>query len=135
MPRVAFHPDALADIDGIKVNDPDSADHILAVLQQVRTDQDLLDRLTQHNFGADGTADFHVSRWKKQQNKHHRNLWRMKVWGFNTEAWRYRIVYAFAPTGGNVYVLGVVARKDFNYEDDEFTQRVINCYDKHFSDS
>lgn len=133
MPRLYLHTDAKADLAAIGGHDFPTAARIYALLEQIKADADLLDRLTQHDFGADGTADFHVSMWKNQQNKHKRNLWRLKAWDLEEQRIRYRVVYAFEPATGDIFVLGVTSRRTFNYEDDEFTKRVIACYDRHIA--
>lgn len=133
MSRVAIHRDAEVDLAAIRsAGDSRSADRIEVMLEQIATDPDLRDRLTQHDYGMHGTADFHVSRWQSQQRKHNRNLWRLKVWDLEEKHIRYRVVYAFEPLSGDIFVLGITPRRGFNYEDDTFTQRVIACYDRHF---
>ena len=134
LPKLAFHADARADLEAVRKLDHQSASRIVALAQQVNADANLLDRLTQHDFGLAGTADFHVSRWESQQRKHGRNLWRLKLWDLENDGIRYRLIYAFQPSSHEVYVLGITPRRIFNYEDnDPFTKRVVACYDRHFS--
>jgi len=136
VPKVAIHRDANADIAAIRHMDIQAAARILALLEQVAADPNLQDRLTQHDFGATGTTDFHVSRWQSQQNKHKRNLWRLKIWDLEQQKIRYRVIYAFEPLSRNLFVLGVTPRRTFNYEDDDpFTKRIVECYDRCFGGS
>lgn len=116
----------------IRADDTASAVRLAALMEQARTDPALFDRLTQHDYGLAGTADFHVSRWESQQNNEQRNLWRLKLWDLEKLGVRYRVVYAFEPLTRTIAVLGIARRKEFNYEDDAFTRRVIECYDRHF---
>jgi hypothetical protein len=128
-----FHRDAEADLKAIREREPLSAGRLLAALEQAKADPDLMDRLTQHDYGVAGTADFHVSRWESQQYKYKRNLWRLKLWDLENQGIRYRVIYAFEPASHSVFVLGVTARRTFNYEDnDAFTRRVVGCYDRYF---
>ncbi|GIK35879.1 MAG: hypothetical protein AMXMBFR45_01730 [Gammaproteobacteria bacterium] len=133
MPKVVFHTDSKTDLAAIRADDHRPAARILALMEQAKSDQELFDRLTQHDYGQAGTADFHVSRWESQQNNEMRNLWRLKLWELEELGIRYRVVYAFEPLTRTIAVLGIARRREFNYEDDAFTQRVIECYDRHFS--
>jgi hypothetical protein len=133
VPKVVFHTDARADLAVVRADDEAAAARILAVMEQAGADQELFDRLTQHDYGLAGSAEFHVSRWESQQNNAGRNLWRLKIWDIEELGVRYRVVYAFAPLTRTVAVLGITRRRNFNYEDDAFTQRVSECYDRHFS--
>ncbi|MFB1488915.1 MULTISPECIES: hypothetical protein [unclassified Thiocapsa] len=88
---------------------------------------DLLDRLTQHDYGAHRSADFHVSKWFEQWNKG-RDLWRLKVWDLEDKGLRYRVVYAFAPKQHHYHVLAIAPRK-FDYDSSHpFSQRILRAY-------
>ena len=69
-----IHDDAKADLLALRRSEPRTAGRVLALLEQLEDDPDLLDRLTQHHYGS---ADFHVSRWQTQWRKG-RNLWRIE---------------------------------------------------------
>lgn len=119
-----IHEDAEADLETLYRRSPRVAARILALLQEVEANQDLLDRLTQQNFGRDHTADFHVARWIEQWNKG-KNLWRLKLWDLEDKGIRYRVVYAFVPQHSRYHVLGIVPRS-FNYEEDHpLTIRIL----------
>lgn len=62
------------------------------LLEHLDGNQDLLDRLSQQDFGVAKAADFHVSKWVEQWRRG-TNLWRLRVWdlresgpGFNNLA-------------------------------------------------
>ena len=97
------HDDATTDLVAIRETDKQTAASILIQLQELKSNQDLMDRLTQHNYGADETADFHVSRFVEQWNQG-KNLWRLKYWNLGFETKHYRIVYAFIPLGQVIHV-------------------------------
>jgi hypothetical protein len=123
-----IHDDAKADLAGLLRRVPRTAGRIVSVLKELAEDQDLLDRLTQHDFGKLPPADFHVSRWVEQWNKG-RNLWRIKVWDLEDRGIKYRIVYASVPNRRQYHVLGVVPRS-FNYEEDHpLTRRILAAHD------
>lgn len=121
------HADAENDLEALWNEAPDVAARITVLLQELDGNQDLLDRLTQHDFGAYGTADFHVSKWVEQWKKG-KDLWRLKVWDLEEKGLNYRIVYVFVPGKGHYHVLGIVPR-GFNYEaDHKLTRRILAAY-------
>ncbi len=98
------------------------------MLEELEGNPDLLDRLTQHDFGAYGSGRFHVSKWFAQWNTG-KNLWRLKVWDLEDQGLRYRVVYAFIPRQQDYSVLGIVPR-EFNYEPGhELTRRILAAYE------
>ena len=128
MLHLFIHRDAVADLVALRAVDGRSAARILALLETLKDDPDLLDRLTQHEYGRGRVAEIHVSRWIEQWNKG-RNLWRLKIWDLEGKGVRQRIVYAFEPTTGKHHVLGVVPR-EFNYDSDHpLSRRIFAAYD------
>jgi hypothetical protein len=123
------HDDAKADLKALLRRSPTAAAKIAAVLEQLRADEDLLDRLTQQDYGANQSEAFHVTQWFEQQRAG-RNLWRLKVWELEDMGRKYRVVYAFKPREKHLYILGVVPREEFDYDQDSFSQRIISAYDK-----
>lgn len=125
---IFIHDDAKADLLALRDSEPQAAGRILAFLEQLEGDPDLLDRLTQHDYGAHGSADFHVSKWQAQWRKG-RDLWRFKVWDLEEKGLRYRVVYAFVAGKQHYHVLAITPRRDFNYEEsDPICQRVLRAY-------
>ena len=122
-----IHDDAKADLLAIREMDKPTAARFLVLLQELRNSQDLMDRLTQHDYGAYGTEDFHVTKWFEQWNKGN-DLWRLKYWELEHGEQRYRVVYAFIPSLHHYHVLGVVPR-EFNYEPNhDLTKRILDAY-------
>ena len=60
MYRLFVHRDAQGDLERLYVADHVAAARVVALLESIAADQDLLDRLTQHDFGAYRSAEFHV---------------------------------------------------------------------------
>lgn len=128
MLRLIVHNDARDDLEKLWDVEPVAAARIAVLLEELEGDSDLLDRLTQHDFGAYHTEDFHVSKWQEQWRKG-KDLWRLKVWDLEDKGLRYRVVYAFMPRQKDYYVLGIVQR-DFNYEPNhELTRRILAAYE------
>lgn len=127
--KLLIHEHAQADLEDLWSDDATAAARIAVLLQEIQGNQDLLDRLTQHDFGAHRSADFHVSMWQAQQRKN-RNLWRVKVWGLENIRLRYRIVYAFIARK-HVYHVLAIAPREFDYDErDPITQRIIRDYEE-----
>jgi hypothetical protein len=121
------HDDAKADLLALRDSEPQAAGRILALLEQLEGDADLLDHLTQHDYGAHHSADFHVSKWLEQWNRG-RDLWRLKIWDLEDKGLRYRIVYAFQPRKQHYHVLAIAPR-EFDYDTSHpISQRVLRAY-------
>lgn len=131
MYRLRIHDHAEEDLEGIQEADPDGAYLLLTLLEEMEGDQDLLDRLSQHGYDVrnsdDWAANFNVQAMASQQ-KHGRNLWRLKSWDFGASL--YRVVYAFQPQLRTYIVLGVFDKRSFNYEpDNPLTERIVADYE------
>lgn len=61
MARLLFHRDAKADLFQLAQSVPKLATRLIVLLQEVRSNKELLDMLTVHNFGSDGRELFHAS--------------------------------------------------------------------------
>ena len=128
MLQLFIHVDAKVDLERLWKEAPKAAARLAALLEELEGNQDLLDRLTQHDFGNYGTADFHVSKWIDQWNRG-RDLWRLKVWDLEDKGLQYRVVYAFMPGKSQYHVLGIVSR-DFDYDPNhELSRRIIAAYE------
>lgn len=120
---------AQSDLEALWSSDPESARVLEATLQQIKSNQLLLESLTIKDFGAHGTENIHVDTWLDQQRRG-RNLWRFKHWELESKGRRYRVVYALDSRLSRYYVLGIFSR-DFNYDvNDARTLRVIASYDE-----
>ena len=105
---------ALADLTAIEQEDPDTANDLLVLLQEIKNSQVLLDSLTVRDFGAEATERFHVDAWAAQQTQG-RNIWRLKSWDLENRGIRYRVIYALDPRISRYFVLAILPR-DFDYD-------------------
>jgi hypothetical protein len=122
-----MHDDASADLDDLWEREPQAAARIAALLEELEGNHDLLDRLTQHDYGAYQSADFHVSKWQEQWRKG-RDLWRLKVWELEENGLQYRVVYAFMPKKHHYHILAIAPR-EFDYDANHpISQRIIRAY-------
>jgi hypothetical protein len=129
--KLFLHTDAESDLEELWSTDPEAAAQLTVFLEELKGDQDLLDRVTDHDFGTSPKHHpFHVSMWHEQQRKG-RNLWRLKLWSLEANGKRYRLIYAFVPLKKHHYLLGIFPRtnREFDYDaGDARTQRVIRAY-------
>jgi len=127
VPTLTIHPDAADDLRQLMVNNRFAAGKVAALLQQAKCDPKIIDSLLDHDFGADHSATYHVSKWFEFWNVG-LNIWRLKIWIEPKGSLHYRIVYAYEPRLLQYYVLAIVHR-DFDYKrDHEITKRIINAY-------
>lgn len=109
------------------VDDRFATGKVAALLQQAKHDPKIIDSLLDHDFGADYSATYHVSKWYEFWNVGF-NIWRLKIWIEPKGSLRYRIVYAYEPKFLQYYVLAIVHR-NFDYKKDhEITNRIIKAY-------
>lgn len=130
MQTVEIHDHAKDDIRNIIAVDRPGALKVLALLEQMQTDAELQERLLDRKTDDyEETVD--VMRWVEQFRQGN-DLYRIKIWEPDrARSLPYRVIYAYLPLDpiANYVVLGVVNRKDFNYESDsEFTKRILCDY-------
>lgn len=127
VPTLTIHPDAAGDLRRLMASDRFAAGKVAALLQQAKHDPKIIDSLLDHDFGADHTTAYHVSKWFEFWNIGY-NIWRLKIWIEPKGSLRYRIVYAYEPKSLQYYVLAIVHR-DFDYKSDhEITNRILKAY-------
>lgn len=128
--RLTPHRDVLEDLRAIKRADPTAFFRITALFEQIKADPKLLDALTDHDFGAQGTQLFNVKKWVEHWRRG-TNLWRMRVWDLDSAGMPYRIIYGYEVGRSRHHILGVIHHRGFNYEPDHpFTKRVLAAYDE-----
>lgn len=117
------------DIRVVSVSSKNAATKIVALLEQLNTNQELLGYLLEHNHGEPDKDLFNVSKWQAYwQNGY--DLWRLKLFDLENVGLRYRIIYAYALENGiqTFYILAIVHR-DFDYDPiHEITKRLIHTY-------
>ena len=127
MPRVRWSLGARSDLSDLKRKDPDAVAYLATLFAEAQQCPELFESLSTHDFGKDKTEDISVSKWHSQQ-RHGRNLWRCRAWGFQD----YRVIYAFHPEQPCYYILAVVKRSQINYDDpiDPLTRRICDEYER-----
>jgi hypothetical protein len=129
VPSLSIHRDAASDLLQLMASDSAAAGKIAALLQQAKCDPNIIDSLLDHDFGADHSTAYHVSKWFAFWNSGY-NIWRLKIWEVPRGSLPYRIVYAYEPRTLQYYVLAIVHR-NFDYKrDHEITQRIRKAYEE-----
>jgi len=125
--RLLIHDEAEADLDLLYEEDPDAIAEIVAVLEEISTDQSLLFALTDHGYRHQVDPEFNVQKFLEYWNKGE-NIWRLRCLNRDSGAPMYRVLYAYIPKTRTFHVLGITHR-NFGYEPGhEFTQRIIRAY-------
>lgn len=125
---LVLHGDAEADLDLIFEKDEDACADIEVFLEEAKTNQDTLDCLTRKGYVQYGDCPFDITEWEATKRQKY-NLWRLKFLWIQSNAAKYRIVYAFHPGEYRYYVLGILHR-DFDYDlKQPRSQQIIAAYD------
>ncbi|WP_288079000.1 hypothetical protein [Pseudomonas sp.] len=137
-----IHNDATADIKAALQRDRKTGLRIFKAAQQLRDDQDAMDRLTQRDWGGSPnrprpkTATFNTGPWVEAQDAQ-MNLWRLRF--FDEELAGYRFIHAFFPAYNRYVLLAVVEKAEFGMIHDErfnyelkhpISKRIANSYER-----
>lgn len=123
-----IHKDAKDDLELLWSSDSTAAAQITVFFEELDENQDLLDRLTQHDFGhSRGSAQLSVSKWQSLWNRGF-DIWRLKLWDLENIGIQLRIIYAYIPIKNNYHILAIAPRS-FNYDEkDPISERIITAY-------
>ena len=118
-----IHRHAKEDLDRLWVADRSAAAKVLTVLQELQSDPDLIDKLTQHGDNTVGPTLLNVKRWEKARAVG--NLWRFRI--LNSPATSHRVVYGYHWQTRQVCVLAVVHKESFDYDDlrSDISRRIL----------
>ena len=141
MYELIIHDSASDDLEAIIATDEDAGLKIFRLIEELQDDQDLLDRLSQRDYGGRPSspkprnAFFNTRMWGKAQDAK-MNLWRLRF--FDREVSGYRLIYAFYPQ--STYIVLAIAKKaevenlndeNFDYELSHPTsKRIRKDYEK-----
>lgn len=125
---LVLHKDAEVDLDGIYEQDEDAAADIEVFLEEAKNNQETLDCLTRKGYVKYGDIPFDVTEWEATKGRKY-NLWRLKLMWIESNATKYRVVYAFHPREFRYYILGILDR-DFDYDlKHPRSRQIIAAYD------
>jgi hypothetical protein len=124
---IEVHNDAVEDLREIRASDPKSFGKLYALIEQLRADPLLAPKLIEHDFGADRAAPVSVMQWHRAWKVEKVPLWRLKFWDLEKSGVRYRLLYIYDWRARTHYIMGVVARAKFDYDDpnDPIKLRVV----------
>lgn len=122
-----IHDDAEKDLDAIFEENEDAAAVLVALLELLKVNQDLLDRLTQRGFVNYGAPHFNVDEWQETRKTKY-NLWRIRELS-SADAAGYRIVYAYHPQELKYYVFAILEREFVYDSTNPRVARIFEIYD------
>ncbi len=121
-----IHPNAADDIRDIKAGDPSSAAKIMTLIQELKNDEELQEKLLEHHTTAQNDTIDIMQVVSQREN----NLGRIKFIDLPHPVAKYRIFYAFNPISQynnrqSFSIMAVTIRSDDTYEpSNEIIQRI-----------
>jgi hypothetical protein len=109
------HDDATSDLRAIRTTDPKAFASLFALIQQLKADPDLSKKLLDHGYGSDRGDAFSISKWLGIFQK--LPAWRLKFWELERKSLRYRILYVYVWRERKFYVMAIIKREEFDYDD------------------
>ena len=101
---------------------------ILALLEQLKNDSELIDKLLDHDFEENHGIKFNVSKYQEFWQAGY-DIWRLRALDGGSAALPYRIIYAYDVKGPGFCVLAIVNRS-FNYDSSHaITKRIRSTYE------
>jgi hypothetical protein len=121
------HNDAAQDLRALRDSDADAFAKLVALIQQLQKDAVLRSRLLDHGFAGTGDEPISIMKWLGAQKVERLPLWRLKFWDLERQGLLYRILYIYHWPDATFYVLAVVRREKFNYDDpnDPIRKRIV----------
>ena len=119
---------ALDDLEQLWDTNEAAAAELEEWLAAFEEDQDLLETLSVHDYGAYQLKPYHVDRWEALYNRpSDRDVWRLRIWSGACAS--YRTIYGFQAPKQRYWVLGFPHR-DFDYSlTHPTTIRMVADYD------
>lgn len=117
-----IHNDASADIRCVLSKNRLLGLKIAKTVDELRADQDAMDRLTQRDWGGSPSwpkprhATFNTGAWVEAQDSQ-LNLWRLRF--FDDDLAGFRFIHAFFPANNRYVLLAVVEKAEFGMIHDE----------------
>jgi mRNA-degrading endonuclease RelE of RelBE toxin-antitoxin system len=126
------HDDLEEDLERLLGVDPKIVSQVLALIEQLQADPDLLDDLLRDGYG--GTpwkpapkAVFNVRAWGRAQDRG-LNLWAVRDFELSRMGFEFRIVYAIFPESQLIYLLAIIERA-WNYDvSSPISRRIFDSY-------
>ncbi|MCY1303216.1 hypothetical protein D9M69_698250 [compost metagenome] len=102
---------------------------MIALLEELEGDEDLLAQLAQDFFRREPPGQFDTQYWVEVRYTG-RNIFRMKYWDANHFLLPYRVIYAHKQEADEYYILGIVPREwDYDVEH-KLSKRMFKAYDE-----
>lgn len=112
--RLDISPGAADDLRRLRQSDPKAWAAFAALIQEANANPRALDILTTYGNSDLGKQRVNVKPWARMQAQQ-QNLWRLRA--LDCAATGYRMVYGYYWPNGQLCVLAVVKKEEFNYDD------------------
>ena len=120
--HIDVHVHAKEDLDRLWRGNRGAAAKVVAVLQEMQADPNLVEKLTRHGDSVVGAAHLNVKRWQKA--KPVGSLWRFRI--LDSPATSHRVVYGYHYQTRQLCVLAVVHKDEFDYElNSDLSRRIL----------
>ena len=131
--RLEVLPAAASDLDGLPTDDVNTA--FWATVEQLRSDQDYLERLLLDFYGEERgdrwRAPLGVRQVREFGVDRGRDIWRFKIWKLENSGLRFRFFYGYFPSARLLVVLAVDGRGDDTYDPaSEMVRRICADYER-----
>ena len=121
---IDVHNDATSDLRALYEKDPVGGAKVIALVQQMKLDTSLREKLLEHDF-AD--KDLGVRKWLRLwKGRPRKPVWRWRAWSLERQGLDFRFIYIFDWRSNRFHLLAVVSKDAFDYDnpDDPICKRV-----------
>lgn len=132
---LCIHEDAVSDLRSIRNNDAPAFGPLVALMEQLRNDKALADKLLEHDFGANRKGTVGVKQWRSVYQVVERlPVWRLRAWELEAQGLAYRVFYIYNWRQKSFHVLAIVPRNGFDYDDPQnpIRRRIAACIRREF---
>ncbi|MEY3881518.1 MAG: hypothetical protein RIQ94_2314 [Pseudomonadota bacterium] len=114
---IHIHDDATEDLKKILHANRDDAIKLLAFIEQLKADSNLIKKLLEHGFGDDKSELISVKKWLSVHKIERQPVWRLRAWNLEQQGLKYRLIYLFNWHDKSHYIMAIIHRGDFDYDD------------------
>jgi hypothetical protein len=114
---IHVHDDATNDLKSILQTNRDDFNKLVAFIEQLKVDANLIEKLLEHGFGDDKSEPISVKKWLSIQKIECKPVWRLRAWNLEDKGLAYRLLYIYDWHDKNYHIMAIVHRGNLNYDD------------------
>lgn len=114
---IQVHNDATQDLLAIRAIDNSVFIRLVTLIEQLKADPKLIDKLLEHGFGNNRNELISVMKWINVQNVERLPVWRMKSWDLERLNLKYRLIYFYNWPDKSYNIMAIIPRDGFDYDD------------------